>query len=115
MARVAVTKTTPPGAYAGASVAVTMENGNTGDGLYFALSGGEILLIQNTNGGAQTWTATSVDDTFGRQEHITTESIAAGAIRVFGPIELGGWQQTNGQFYFTASHTDVKFGVLNKR
>jgi hypothetical protein len=115
MARVAVTKTTPPGAYSGSSTVVTMENGNTGDGLYFAMTGGELLIIQNTNAGSQTWSATSVDDSFGRQEHITTESIAAGAIRVFGPIELAGWQQTNGQFYFTASSTDVKFGVISKR
>lgn len=115
MARIAVTKTTPPGAYAGSSTVVTMENGNTGDGLYFQMSGGEILIIQNTNVGSQTWTATSVDDSYGRQENITTESIAAGAIRVFGPIAPDGWQQTNGQFYFTASSTDVKFGVLNKR
>ena len=112
MARVAVTKTTAPGAYAGVSAAVTMENGNTGDGLYFQMTGRELLVIQNTNGGAQTWTATSVDDRYGRQENITTESIAAGAIRVFGPIATEGWQQTNGQFYFTASHTDVKFGVV---
>lgn len=112
MARVAVTKTTAPGAYAGVSTAVTMENGNTGDGLFFQMTGRELLIIQNTNGGSQTWSATSVDDSFGRQEHITTESIAAGAIRVFGPIATAGWQQTNGQFYFTASHTDVKFGVI---
>ena len=112
MARVAVTKTTAPGAYAGTSTAITMENGNTGDGLFFQLTGKEVLLIQNTNVGSQTWTATSVNDPYGRTEDITTESIAAGAIRVFGPIHLIGWQQSNGQFYFTASSTDVKFGVV---
>ena len=112
MARIVVAKTTAPGAYAGTSTAITMENGNTGDGLYFDLTGRELVIIQNTNVGAQTWTATSVDDRYGRAENITTESIAADAIRVFGPVELEGWQQTNGQFYFTASSTDVKFGII---
>lgn len=112
MARIAVTKTTAPGAYADASTAVTMENGNVGDGLYFTLTGREVLIIQNTNVGSQTWTATSVADPYGRTNDITTESIAASAIRVFGPINTIGWQQTNGQFYFTASSTDVKFGVI---
>lgn len=112
MARVAVTKTTAPGAYAGTSTVLTMGNGNTGDGLYITLTGKEVLVIQNTNVGAQTWTATSVANRYGRTEDITTESIAAGAIRIFGPIALDGWRQTNGQFYFTASHADVKFGVI---
>lgn len=112
MARVAVTRTNAPGSYAGTSTAVTMSNGNTGDGLYIVLSGKEVLVIQNTDSNAQTWSATSVDDRLGRSEDITTESIAAGAIRIFGPIGLEGWQQANGQFYFTASTTDVKFGVI---
>lgn len=112
MARVAVTKTPAPGSYAGTSTVLTMGNGSTGDGLYLALTGKEVLVIQNTNVGAQTWTATSVANSYGRTEDITAESIAAGAIRIFGPVALEGWQQTNGQFYFTASSTDIKFGVI---
>ena len=112
MPRVAVAKTVAPGAYAGTSTAVTMVNEDTGDGLYFDLTGRELVIIHNPSGGALTWTATSVDDRYGRAENITTESIAAGAIRVFGPVELEGWQQTNGQFYFTASTTAVKFGII---
>lgn len=112
MARVVVTKTTAPGGYAGTSTAVTMENGDTGDGLYITLTGREILVIHNTDASPQTWTATSVANSRGRTEDITAESIAAGAIRIFGPIPLEGWVQTNGQFYFVASDPAVEFGVV---
>lgn len=112
MARATAVVTTAPGSYSGASVLCTINNGNTGDGNEVPLTGRELLVIQNTNGGAQTWTATSVDDPQGRVEHITTEAIAAGAIRVWGPVALEGWQQANGMLYFAASHADVKFIVI---
>lgn len=112
MARQTLTKTTAPGAYAGTSTAVTMTAAIVADMEQFTLTGRELLIIHNTDAGAQTWTATSVDDRYGRVEHITTESIAAGAIRVFGPIPLEGWKQTDGYFYLNASHINVKFGVI---
>lgn len=112
MARADATVTTAPGAYAGSSTAVTMNAGDTGDGNQFSLTGRELVIIQNTDASSQTWTATSVDDRYGRSEDITTEAIAADAIRVFGPVALEGWQQTDGKFYFSASSTNVKFGVI---
>jgi hypothetical protein len=112
MARAAATVTTAPGGYADASTVVTMNAGNTGDGNEFTLTGKELIIIQNTNAGAQTWTATSVADRLNRTNDVTAESIAAGAIRVFGPIPNEGWRQTDGKFYFAASSTDVKFGII---
>ena len=112
MARDDVTVTTAPGAYAGESTAVTMTAADTSNKEQFALTVRELLLIHNTGGSAATWTATSVDDSFGRTEHITAESIAAGAIHVYGPTALNGWQQSDGKFYFEASATSIKFGVI---
>lgn len=112
MARQTLTKTTAPGCYAGTSTAVTMTAADTSNYEEFTLTGKELLIIYNSGGSSYTWTATSVDDSFGRSEDITTESIAAGAIRVFGPISTAGWQQTDGKFYMQASNTAVKFGII---
>lgn len=112
MARQNVTKTTLLGAYTGASVALTETAADTTNKEQFALTGREVLLIHNTGGSSYTWTATSVDDRLGRSEDIATESIAAGAIRVWGPITTEGWQQTDGNIYVEASNTAVKFGVI---
>lgn len=112
MARQQLTKTTAPGAYSGASTAVTMTAADTTNFEQFTCTGRELLIIHNTGGSAYTWTATSVDDRFGRSENITTESIAAGAIRVWGPVAIEGWQQTDGNVFIQASNTAVKFGVI---
>ena len=112
MPRVTLTKTTAPGAYSGASVAVTMTAADAVNFEQFTCTGRELVIIHNTGAGARTWTATSVDDSYGRSENITTESIAAGAIRVWGPVALEGWVQTNGYVYLQAEHAEVKFGII---
>jgi hypothetical protein len=112
MPRQTVTATVAPGAYAGTSTAVTFTAANTTDKEQFALSGRDVLLIHNTAGAAATWTATSVEDAYGRTEHIAAESIAAGAIRMFGPIAMEGWRQTDGNFYLEASAATVRFAVI---
>jgi hypothetical protein len=112
MPRVTLTKTNAPGAYAGTSTAVTLTAADTTNKEQFSLTGRELLLIHNTGGSAYTWTATSVDDRLGRSENVAAESIAAGAIRVFGPIALEGWQQTDGNIYIEASNAAVQFGVI---
>lgn len=112
MARQELTATSAPGAYAGESAAVTMTAADTTDKEQFTLTGRELLLIHNTGGSPASWTATSVDDPFGRSEDITTEAIAAGAIHVYGPTRLEGWAQTDGKFYLEASSADVEFGII---
>ncbi|HWV23259.1 MAG TPA: hypothetical protein VNZ58_03640 [Thermomicrobiales bacterium] len=112
MARVDIAITTAPGSYAGESVAVMFTAADTSDKNQFALTNRDVVLIHNTGGGAATWTATSVPDSYGREQHIAAESIAAGAVHVFGPIGLNGWQQTDGAFYLEASAATVKFAVI---
>ena len=113
MARTVLTKTTPPGAYAGTSTAVTATAADVANGNSFPLVGGEIILIRNTDASPQTWTATSIANSIGRVEHITAESIAAGVVRVWGPAKLEGWRQTDGSFYLTASSALVTFTILS--
>ncbi len=113
MPRQEVAVTTAPGAYKGTSTAVTLTAADTTNKEMFTLTGQELLIIQNTGGSAATWTATSVPDpNFGRTGNIAAESIAAGAVRVFGPIKMEGWRQSDGKFYMEASAATVKFAVI---
>ena len=81
---------------------------------YFTCTGREVILFRNDNVGAQTVTIDSVDDEKGRQEDITTYSLASGDYAVFGVglTNSKGWKQTNGQIYIDASAADVFVAVL---
>lgn len=79
---------------------------------YCLLTGKEMLYVENTDVGAQTITIYSVDDILGRSEDITTESIAAGAVHIFGPFPQDGWMQADGFLYFDASDPLVKITVI---
>src|SRR6266545_7195780 len=112
MPRITLTKTVAPGSYAAAGVAVTMTAADAGSKDQFAPTGTELILIQNTDANPHTWTLTSIADPFGRTKDVTAESIAAGAIRTFGPLELTGWVQSDGFIYLEADSALVKFGVI---
>jgi len=113
MARQTLTKTTSPGPNPAAGVAVTMTAVDTTNHEQVALTGRELILIHNTGGSSYTYTITSVADPYGRTGHITTQTIAAGAIHVLGPLSLEGWRQTDGMLYLEASNTAVKIGVIS--
>jgi hypothetical protein len=76
-----------------------------------AHTGKEVIYARNSGAGARTVTITSVSY-LGRTGHITAESIAAGATKVFGPFSIEGWKQTDGYLYFQAEHAEVLFTVL---
>lgn len=76
------------------------------------LTGRELIIAHNTGAGARTVTFTSVADALGRSGDITTYSIGAGEIAVFGPFKREGWAQSNGYLYIEASHAEVKWGVV---
>jgi len=82
------------------------------DGAGFQLTGKEILLVQNTNAGAQTVTILSVIDPYKRTGDITTYSVGIAEFAVFPMFPVDGWRQADGQLYFAATATDVKFSVL---
>ena len=112
MPRTALTKTTAPGGYASAGIAVTMTAADVANLNSAAASGNDLIVVHNTGAGAHAWTMTSAVDPFGRLGTITSESIAAGAIRIFGPIPINGWMQTDSLLYFSADHAEVKFGII---
>lgn len=112
MARQTLTKTTAPGPWPTAGVAVTETAENVTDHSAFPWTGREIILIHNTSTDtAYTWTLTAVTY-LGRAGNITTESIAANAIRCIGPLAAEGFRQTDGMIYLDASNAAVKFAVI---
>lgn len=116
MVRTVLTKTVALGGsgagIALTGVAVTMTAGDAGNGNSFVHTGRELIIARNSGAGARTITLTSVRDTLGRLGTITAESIAAGAIRVFGPFPTPGWQQADGSFYIDVEHAEVLLGII---
>lgn len=113
MARTNLTKTNAPGSFAGAGVAVTMAAADTVNFNEFVAQGQDLIIAQNTGGSPYTVTITSAPDPWGRVGHISAESIAAGAIRIYGPLATRGWIQPDGRIYLQASNAAVKFGIVN--
>jgi hypothetical protein len=83
-------------------------NGNS-----FAVTGQEILLVNNTGGSAYTFTISSVADNFGRTDtSLTNYSVAASAITGIELKYLIGWQQTGQVMYTTCSNAALKFAIV---
>ena len=104
-----------PFAAVGAGTAdFTFAAGTITDGDTFVCTGREVLLVNNTNVGAQTITITSVDDEKGRSEDITAYSMAANDFAVFGIglTNSKGWKSSAGTVRITVSSADVKVAVL---
>lgn len=112
MPRTLLTKTSAPGGYAAAGVAVTMTAADIANLNAFTAAGTDLIVAQNTGGSTYTVTVTSAPDPFGRLGTIATENIAAGEVRVFGPLPQSGWMQTDGRVYLQASNAAVKFGII---
>jgi len=77
-----------------------------------AHTGKEVVLAWNTGATDHTVTITSVEDPYGRIEHMGPYTIATGKIARFGPYANLGWHQTDGKLYFEANHAEIKFAVL---
>lgn len=80
------------------------------DGISYTSSGREVLLVQNTSGGALTFTVAS-SPLNGRTGDITAYSLGAGefaAIMVSG----AGWEQASRKVFAVGSTTGIKFAVL---
>lgn len=112
MPRQSLNKSAAPGAYPTAALPVTMTAADSVNGSQFALTGREVVVIQNAGASTRTYTVSSVADPYGRSADITSASIAAGAILVLGPLALSGWQQIDGNLYLSASHAEVKIGII---
>ena len=112
MPRQTLVKTAAPGGYAAAAVETIMTAEDVTNHSQFVANGNDLILIQNTDASAHTWTFTSTADPYGRVRDITAQNIPAGKIYVFGPANLAGWVQSDGKIYLQADSALVKFGVI---
>ena len=78
-----------------------------------AHTGKELIIAHNTGAGARTITIESIaSGTLGRSGDITTYSIGAGEIAVFGPFQSDGWRQSGSLLHFKAEHAEVELAVV---
>jgi len=113
MARQNHTAQAAPGKWPAAGAVVTFLAADVTNKEQFTLTGRELLLAKNTGGSPFTVTINSVNDPYNRTKDITAESVAAGAERMFGPLDVVGWKQTDGRLYFEASNVAIQFAVIS--
>jgi hypothetical protein len=113
MARQQLTKTAFTGPYPTAASVLTETAEDTTNHTAIAVTDKTVIVIHNTHASSPfTYTITSVADaSHGRTGDITTAAIAAGVIRIIGPLGLDGWRQTDGNLYVSASDVTVKFAA----
>jgi len=119
MARLTLTPVTPPGPFAtlplsaNAADVAPVAQSTPGDG--WAISGNngrQLLLVQNTDVGAQTVTITSVARN-GRTGDVTAYSLGAGELAIFGGFDRAGFNQSDGTVRIEASDATVKCAVIS--
>lgn len=113
MARIDHTVQAAPGKWPSAGGLIAWLAADAVNKEQFPLTGQELLLAWNTGASPYTITITSIADPYGRSDDITAESIAAGDIRMFGPFDIVGWQQSDGNLYFEATNAAVEFAVIS--
>lgn len=117
MARVLIAAQTTPGAYPTLPISansrdLSMQAGDNALGNYTAIVEGKTLVIaQNTDSGAHTVTFTSAADTYNRTGDITSYSIGAGELALFGPFKALGWSNA-GNLDIDCNDNTVKFAVI---
>ena len=97
--------------YAGATLTWTETNSTPADGESVVSTGKDLILAFNSSAGALTATITSSADSLGRTRTMSL-AVAAGAYAMFGPFRQTGWQQTDGNIYFSSTATTMKWAVL---
>lgn len=117
MARVLVAAQTTPGAYPTLPITansrdLTFQAGDNSLGNYTSIVEGKTLVVvHNTDSGAHTVTFTSQPDTYGRSGDISSYSLGAGELGLFGPFKALGWSDA-GNLDIDCSDNTVKFAVI---
>jgi hypothetical protein len=108
-----LTKSTAPGAYPTAGVAVAFAAADVAGKNYFIGTGRELVIARNTSADTPyTITIVSAADEMGRTGNITAESIAFGVTRMYGPFARSGWAQSTGHVHLEAENAAIEFAVI---
>lgn len=117
MAETAFTPVTAPGKWSATGQALSMVAVDNANGNKFTSSSDQLLVAQNTSGGALTFQITSqpISGTgagAGRTGSVS-QSLAAGEIRVFR-LTGNGWADSNGNILMpTGMNTALKVAIVN--
>ena len=111
MPRVAPARTKANGPWPTSGVVTTFTAANVTDKQETPCTGRELIVARNSGASSRTITIEGVP-IYGRDGDITAESIAAGAVKVFGPFNRKGFRQTDGMIYFEANNAEVLFAVI---
>lgn len=73
----------------------------------------ELLIVRNLSGGQSAYQIIGVPDKDNRTENITDPlgGLPANTWAVFGPFDIEGWRQTDGNIHFTGG-ADAEWAVL---
>lgn len=84
------------------------------DGGAFVSDGTEIILVQNTDAGATTFTITSQKDQYGRTGDIAAYALQTTEFAVFA-VGGPGWADVDGKVHVKVSDADVKIAVIRPK
>jgi hypothetical protein len=89
---------------------VTLESADTTNGNQFVATGREVIRAENRGTAAHTVTIESVADEYGRTQDIQ-QSLSSSARVQIGPMELHGYEQSDGNIYLSATNSTVGFEI----
>lgn len=104
----------PWAAYGAGTADFVWTAGTTTPGVGITCTGNQVILVHNSNVGAQTVTIVAQDDEQNRAESITTYSLATLDYAVFGVglTNSKGWKKTDGTIMIYVSDAEVLVAVL---
>ena len=91
---------------------IPVEASDSANGNHFTASGKDLLIVHNTDAGAQTVTVECKEDSHGRDGSVPAYSLAAGDIAYIGILDTDGYKQTDGTVIIGTSADTVKLAVL---
>lgn len=113
MAETALTPVAALGQWSQTGVAVTMAAVDNTNGNKFLSKTDQIVLVQNTSGGALTYGMTSQPLGVSARIGNVSQSLAAGEIRAFR-VTSEGWTDANGYTLIpTGLNASLKVGIIN--
>ena len=118
MARTTLTPFTALGAFNAyaadaANVVPAAMTGSAGSsGNQWVLGGKDLVIVEETGGGGQTITFTSVNCAHGRTGDIAAYALGANEFAVFGAFNVEGWRQTDLKLYFEANSANIKVVIV---
>jgi hypothetical protein len=86
--------------------AVDVANGNA-----CVLTGGQVIVVQNTDSSAHNLTVTSSSDPSLRTGDLVA-AVPAGGFQALGPFPVAGWIQSDGKLWFSGDNSALQVALV---